>query len=79
MSIISRRLRPVALVLAAALAAACKDSTVPNFNDPELGATITDRAQLQSQVSGLLAGDREQHAFQILILETMGLSATSMR
>ncbi|MFL5580171.1 MAG: hypothetical protein ACJ8AO_07345 [Gemmatimonadaceae bacterium] len=71
----TRRLRHAALALAAALAAACKDSTVPNFNDPELGATITDRAQLQSQVSGLLAGDREQHAFQILILETMARDA----
>ncbi len=57
------------------LAAGCTDSTIPDFNNPELPPVIPSRAQLQAQASGLLAGDREQHAFFILVLETMGRDA----
>jgi hypothetical protein len=53
----------------------CKDSFVPNLNDPELVPAVTTLGQIQAQVSGLLAGDREQQAFQILVLETMGRDA----
>ena len=57
------------------LASGCKDSFVPNLNDPELPPAVTTLGQIQAQVSGLLAGDREQQAFQILVLETMGRDA----
>jgi starch-binding outer membrane protein, SusD/RagB family len=63
------------LVICATLLGACKDSFVPNLNDPSLEPTVGNAAQLQSQASGLLSGDREQHAFQILVLETMGRDA----
>ena len=63
------------LVIGAALLGACKDSFVPNLNDPTLEPTVTSAAQLQAQASGLLSGDREQHAFQILVLETMARDA----
>lgn len=68
-----RRLTVAALALGALAAlAGCDDPTVPNFNDPELADVVTTRAQLQAQATGLLAGDREQHAFRTLVLETMG-------
>jgi hypothetical protein len=63
------------LAICAALLGGCKDSFVPNLNDPSLDPTVGSVAQLQSQASGLLSGDREQHAFQILVLETMGRDA----
>jgi hypothetical protein len=59
-------------VLALALGGACSDPTIPNLNDPVLPSSIDTRAQLQAQATGLLAGDREQQAFTILVLETMG-------
>jgi hypothetical protein len=64
-----------ALALAALLAAGCSESTIPDLNNPELPQTIPNQAQLQAQATGLLAGDREQHAFFILVLETMGRDA----
>ncbi len=73
--------RAATFALAAALlggtvaAASCSDSFVPDYNNPTLGSVVDDPAQLQGQASGLLAGDREQHAFQILVLETMGRDA----
>src|SRR6478672_2656526 len=54
------------------LVAGCTDATIPDFNNPELPPAIPNLAQLQAQVSGLLAGDREQAAFFVLVLETMG-------
>ena len=54
---------------------ACKDSFVPNYNDPSIDPSITSAAQLQPLATGLVTGDREQHAFQILIQETMGRDA----
>ena len=57
------------------LTGGCKDSFVPNLNDPELPPAVTTLGQIQAQVSGLLAGDREQFSFQILVLETMGRDA----
>lgn len=67
-------LRATHLLLAVALAVlgACDDPTIPNLNDPELPDAIDTRAQLQAQATGLLAGDRDQHAFEVLVLETMG-------
>ncbi len=53
----------------------CSDPFVPDYNNPELPGVIPSRDQLQNQVTGLLAGDREQHAFFILVLETMGRDA----
>lgn len=57
------------------LSLGCTDSTIPDFNNPDLPAAIPSQAQLQAQASGLIAGDREQHAFFILVLETMGRDA----
>ena len=67
--------RVAGLLAAVTLLGGCKDSLVPNLNDPGLDPVVTTAAQLQSQVTGLLTGDREQHAFQILVLETMGRDA----
>ena len=53
----------------------CSDPFIPDYNNPELPAAIPSRDQLQNQVTGLLAGDREQHAFFVLVLETMGRDA----
>jgi hypothetical protein len=66
---------PTALTLSAALLTACSDPTVPDYNNPSSSTPITDASTLQSLVSGIAAGDREQHAFQILVLETMGRDA----
>jgi starch-binding outer membrane protein, SusD/RagB family len=63
------------LAVSVLVGAACKDPVLPDYNNPTLGGAITDPAQLQGRASGLLAGDREQHAFQILVLETMGRDA----
>ena len=65
----------VGAFLVLTLTGGCKDSFVPNLNDPELSPVVTTLGQIQAQVSGLLAGDREQFSFQILILETMGRDA----
>jgi starch-binding outer membrane protein, SusD/RagB family len=68
--------RPLAILgVALALSAGCTDAFVPDYNNPTLPPAVDDPAQLQGQASGLLAGDREQHAFQILVLETMGRDA----
>jgi starch-binding outer membrane protein, SusD/RagB family len=64
-----------ALAVVSLLAAGCTDKTIPDLNNPELLQTIPNQAQLQAQATGLLAGDREQHAFFILVLETMGRDA----
>lgn len=69
---LARRTMVAALPL---LLGACKDSFVPNYNDPSLDPTIASATQLQAQATGLVTGDREQHAFQILIQETMGRNA----
>jgi hypothetical protein len=66
------RARCLLLALALAAAGGCDDPTIPNLNDPELSDVVTTRAQLQAQATGLLAGDRDQHAFEVLVLETMG-------
>jgi hypothetical protein len=57
------------------LCGGCSDPFIPDFNNPELPAVIPSRDQLQNQITGLVAGDREQHAFFILVLETMGRDA----
>src|SRR5688572_3568605 len=72
---VSMTIRTAGVLLGVALLGACKDAFVPNLNDPTLDPVVTNYAQLQAQATGLLLGDREQHAFQILILETMGRNA----
>ena len=64
--------RAAAIVL---LAAACSDPTLPDFNNPQLPPSIPSQVKLEEQVTGMIAGDREQHAFFILVLETMGRDA----
>ena len=64
-----------ALALAAGALAGCKDTTVPDYTNPVIGQGFTDLSQIQAQALGLPAGDREQHAFEILVLETMGRDA----
>lgn len=61
--------------LALAAAAGCRDALVPDYNNPTLGGAVADPAQLQGRASGLVAGDREQAAFEVLVLETMGRNA----
>jgi hypothetical protein len=61
-----------ALAIALAALCACSDPTIPNLNDPVLPDLLSTRPQLQAQATGLLTGDREQQAFTILVLETMG-------
>jgi hypothetical protein len=72
---IARKTLSVGVFLLLMLGSSCKDSFVPNLNDPELTGAVTTLGQIQAQVSGLLAGDREQQSFQILVLETMGRDA----
>ena len=72
---ISSALRLVASAGVLVATAACTDTLVPNYNNPVLPTTIESPAALQTQVTGVLAGDRENHAFQILIMETMGRDA----
>jgi hypothetical protein len=54
------------------LGVGCSDPLIPDYNNPQLPAVIPSKDQLQNQVTGLVAGDREQHAFFILVQETMG-------
>ena len=74
---LGRFIRQVAAALPAValLGVGCSDPMIPDFNNPQLPAVIPSQDQLQNQVTGLLAGDREQHAFFILVLETMGRDA----
>src|SRR5256885_3492621 len=62
-------------MIAAFLANGCSDPMVPDYNNPQLPSVIPSPDQLQNQITGLVAGDREQHAFFILVLETMGRDA----
>jgi len=71
----TRRILGVGTFIVLTVTGGCKDSFVPNLNEPELAPAVTTLGQIQAQVSGLLAGDREQQAFQILVLETMGRDA----
>jgi starch-binding outer membrane protein, SusD/RagB family len=70
-----RQLAVTAISAVALLGAACSDPMIPDYNNPQLPAVIPSKDQLQNQVTGLVAGDREQHAFFILVLETMGRDA----
>jgi starch-binding outer membrane protein, SusD/RagB family len=67
--------RALTLLGALLLVAACSDEEIPNYNNPVIPTITPSVAALQSQVTGIAAGDRENHAFQILILETMGRDA----
>jgi hypothetical protein len=67
--------RTLTLLGVLGIAAACSDGAIPNYNNPVLPTVITSSAELQSRATGIAAGDRENHAFQILIMETMGRDA----
>jgi hypothetical protein len=67
--------RTLALLGALVVVVSCKDDPIPNYNNPVIPTVIPSTAALQSQVTGIAAGDRENHAFQILIMETMGRDA----
>jgi hypothetical protein len=67
--------RALALLSALVVVVACTDAAIPNYNNPVIPAVVPSVAALQSQVTGIAAGDRENHAFQILIMETMGRDA----
>ena len=70
-----RQLAVTALPAVALLGVGCSDPMIPDYNNPQLPSVIPSKDQLQNQVTGLVAGDREQHAFFILVLETMGRDA----
>jgi hypothetical protein len=64
------------LILSASLGlVSCSDPVIPNYNNPVPAPVISTQSELQSQATGIAAGDRENHAFQILIMETMGRDA----
>lgn len=64
------------LLLGASLAlVSCSDAVIPNYNNPVPPPVISTASELQSEATGIAAGDRENHAFQILIMETMGRDA----
>ena len=70
-----RRGSATALPAIVVLGIGCSDPLIPDYNNPQLPAVIPSLDQLQNQVTGLVAGDREQHAFFILVQETMGRDA----
>ncbi len=75
---IGRLMRRFAFTAASAvvlLGLGCSDPLIPDYNNPQLPATIPSLDQLQNQVTGLLAGDREQATFFVLVMETMGRDA----
>ena len=67
--------RALGLLGALVVLGACSDDAIPNYNNPVLPTVVSGSAALQSQVTGIAGGDRENHAFQILIMETMGRDA----
>jgi hypothetical protein len=69
------RLSAAAFPAVALLGVGCSDPMIPDYNNPQLPSVIPSTDQLQNQVTGLIAGDREQHAFFILVQETMGRDA----
>jgi hypothetical protein len=70
-----RQLFFTAIPAVALLGVGCSDPFIPDYNNPQLPSVIPSKDQLQNQITGLVAGDREQHAFFILVLETMGRDA----
>jgi hypothetical protein len=67
--------RALAMLGALVLVVSCSDEEIPNYNNPVIPTVVPSPAALQAQVTGIAAGDRENHAFQILIMETMGRDA----
>jgi len=67
--------RALTMLGALLVLAACTDEEIPNYNNPVTPTVVPSIAALQTQVTGIAAGDRENHAFQILIMETMGRDA----
>lgn len=70
-----RRLLTAPAAAALIVGSGCSDPFIPDYNNPELPDVIPSREQLQNQVTGVVAGDREQAAFFIFVLETMGRDA----
>lgn len=70
-----RRLAVPALPAALSLGVGCSDPMIPDYNNPQLPSVIPSLDQLQNQVTGLIAADREQAAFFVLVMETMGRDA----
>jgi len=70
-----RRLVVAGLPAVLLLGVGCSDPFIPDYNNPKLPPVIPSQDQLQNQVIGLIGGDREQTAFFILVLETMGRDA----
>ena len=69
---VRRMLAATSFGVLVSLGFACSDPLIPDYNNPKLPDEIPSFDQLQNQVIGLLAGDREQAAFFVLVLETMG-------
>jgi hypothetical protein len=67
--------RALTLLGALLVLAACSDEEIPNYNNPVTPTVVPSLGALQTLVTGIAAGDRENHAFQILIMETMGRDA----
>lgn len=77
----TRRVGRAVLALVAALAAgACRDSIVPDYNNPSLeGVTVNPtRAQVQALASGLVVGNRAALGDQIRDLEIVGRDAYNL-
>ena len=70
-----RRLAVYGIPVVGLLVFGCSDPMIPDYNNPQLPAVIPSQDQLQNQVTGLIAADREQAAFFVLVLETMGRNA----
>src|SRR2546421_4613730 len=70
-----RRLAIYGIAAVGLFANGCSDPMVPDYNNPQLPSVIPSPDQLQNQITGLVAGDREQAAFFVLVLETMGRDA----
>ncbi|HUQ99133.1 MAG TPA: RagB/SusD family nutrient uptake outer membrane protein [Gemmatimonadaceae bacterium] len=69
---VSRASLAAAVGASLVLSSGCSDPLIPDYNNPTLPSVIPSAEQLQAQVTGLVAGDREQAAFFVLVLETMG-------
>ena len=70
-----RRLAIYGIPAVGLFAFGCSDPMIPDYNNPQLPSVIPSQDQLQNQVTGLIAADREQAAFFVLVLETMGRNA----
>jgi starch-binding outer membrane protein, SusD/RagB family len=72
--------RAAGLVLAVAALNACKDTAVPDLNNPSLEGIITNptRAQVETMARGILDGNRTSQAGYIRDLEIIGRDAYNL-